>query len=459
MKMEMKLKTAAALIAMCIAGGVLAADVDKLGTELSPVGAEKGGNKDGSIPPLGAKSTPKDGWAYGKNREDYWEYSKEKPLFSIDASNVEKYADKLSPAQAVLIKQTKGYRMDIYPSHRNCGYPDFAQANAKTNAAHAKIGTDGWSLEDVALPGVPFPMPKKGIDVIWNYLALYIGVGMEMPSGWTYVSPRPGSTEPIKAGWESALYTPSGKKGTNSLEDIKGLLFGLYYSYTSPAAFAGQGLVASAYFKNDDETFYYFTGQRRVRRLPAYTYDAPVIGFENQYPVDATNLYSGTPDRFDWKLVGKKEMYIPYNNFKFNDGKIKLSDAFQDHIINPALGRYELHRVWVVEGTLKQGFRHSAPKKVMYFDEDSWIVVAGDDYDAQGKIWKYKENQNIPSWEVGACVPTVLDMYDLNNGRYVADNVVFGTGKDFHWLVEAGNNPHMKQSFFTAESLRAISER
>ncbi len=455
----MKMKTVAAMIAVCIAGGALAADVDKLGTELSPVGAEKGGNKDGTIPALGATSTPKAGWVYGKNREDYWEYGKEKPLFAIDASNVDKYADKMSPAQVALIKQTKGYRMEVYPSHRNCGYPDFGQANTKTNATHAKIGADGWSLESVVLPGVPFPMPKKGIEVLWNFLSGYNGVGSEMPSGWTYVSPRPGSTEPILAGWESTVFTPSGKKGSQTLEDIKGFQFGLYYSYTSPAAFAGQGLVASAYYKKDDETFYYFTGQRRVRRLPAYNYDAPVIGFENQYPVDATNLYSGTPDRFDWKLLGKKEMYIPYNNFKFSDGSVKLKDAFQEHAINPALGRYELHRVWVVEGTLKAGFRHSAPKKVMYFDEDSWIAVSGDDYDAQGKIWKYKENQNMPSWELGSCVATVLDMYDLNNGRYVADNVAFGTGKDPHWLSEAGSDPRMKESFYTAESLRAISER
>jgi len=298
--------------------------------------------------------------------------------------------------------------------------------------------------------------------VLWNFLVGYQGVGVELKNGFTYISPRPGSKEPITAGWEQVNYWPWGKKGSASPSSLDGYRGGFYYAYHTPAAFAGQGTVQNNYFKREMEAFYYFTGQRRVRRLPAYAYDAPVIGFENQYPIDATNLFYGNPDRFDWKLIGKKEMYISYNNFKFNDGSVKIADAFGEFGIDPSLQRYELHRVWVVEGTVKSGFRHSAPKKVMYFDEDSWIAAVGDDYDAQGKIWRLKENKILPVWELGgACADTTMEMHDLIGGRYVVDNVVFGSGAghDMQWFMDEGNNPKMKSNYYTADNLKNISER
>lgn len=457
----MQLKTMVTTLALCLGQGAGAADAERYGVELSPVGAIKAGNADASIPPLGARDAAPPGWTFGKTRHEFWSHSQDKPLFSIDAANVDKYAARLTPSQIALLKQTKGYRMDIYPSHRGCGYPDFAQANTRTNLTRARIGADGWSLEDAVLPGVPFPMPKQGIEVMWNYLTLYAGVGAEWPHGLTYVSPRPGASDPISVTFEQSFYWPWGKKGSTSVADVKGLRSNYYFSFQSPAAFAGQAFVQSIFFKDDAESFMYFPGQRRVRRLPAYTYDAPIIGFESQYPVDAFFMFSGNPDRFNWKLVGKKELYIPYNNFKLNDGALKMGDVFQEHAINPELRRYELHRVWVVEGTVKPGMRHTASKKVMYFDEDSWIPAVGDDYDVQGKLWKSKELQSLPSWELGACVPTVTASYDLSNGRYLVDNDIIeaGKGNDIRWYPEAGNNPRLTSRFYTSDTLKANSER
>ena len=123
--------------------------VDRLGRDLTPTGGEVAGNKAGSIPAWEGDISPLPGWSQGKVRADYWKYSNEKPLFSIDANNVDKYADKLVPAQVVKIRNTTGYRMDIYPSHRNCSLPDFVQANTKAGAGKSKIGADGWSLRAV----------------------------------------------------------------------------------------------------------------------------------------------------------------------------------------------------------------------------------------------------------------------------------------------------------------------
>lgn len=428
--------------------------------ELTPMGSEKAGNKDGSIPAWEGADKPLPGWSYGKVRGDFWKYKDEKPLFVIDASNVDKHADKLTTGQVQLIKTLKGYTMPVYPSHRSCGFPDQLQANTKASAAKAKIAADGWSLEEAVLPGVPFPAPKSGAEAIWNHLARYSGAGVDFPALFTYVSPAPGSETGITVGATQLFYYPWGGKGANSPSGDGGMQAGIFYAYTTPAALAGQAINQRFYFGKETESFYYFPGQRRVRRLPAYAYDAPLIGFENQYPADMSFVFIGNPDRFDWKIVGKKELYVPYNNFKTANFNGVLKDMLKPTFVSADMRRYELHRVWEVVATVKAGVRHSAPKKTLYLDEDTWAALVGDDYDAQGKLWKVKEGGVRPYWEVGACAAIVQqNYYDLTSGRYVVDGIQVGVGKDIRLFPEASSDPRLKSSFFTAETLRANSER
>ncbi|RQS06732.1 DUF1329 domain-containing protein [Burkholderia sp. Bp8998] len=438
---------------------VAAADVSKLGDELTATGAEKAGSKDGQIPAFEGQAKPVGSWTYGKPRKDHWKYKDEKPLFVIDASNVDKYADKLTPGQIETLKHVPGYTMPVYPTHRDCGVPEDVAQNTKDGASKSAIGSNGWSLEDAVLPGVPFPVPQNGIQALWNFLVRYQGAGTVYPDILTYLSPRTGSTQSIEYHSEALGYFPWGAKGQHSPKESGGLQSGQYYVYSSPAALAGQGTMARNYFGKDADTFYYFTGQRRVRRLPAYTYDAPMIGYENEYTIDSTGVFNGLPDRFDWKLVGKKEIYIPYNVFAMQNATAKLSDVTGPHFVNPAFRRYELHRVWELVGTVKQGMRHSTPKKVIYLDEDSWIAALGDDYDAQGKIWKAKENYITPQWDLGACNLNAFIQNDLINGRYILDMTIIGTGKDFKNIQDAKSDRRLTEGFFTGESLQAVSSQ
>ena len=448
------------------AWGATAADVARLGQDLTVVGAEKAGNKEGTIPAFsGETNKPLAGWSYGKLREDFWKYKSEKPLFTIDASNVDKYADKLTPGQVQMLKQVKGYSMPVYPTHRECSQPDFVQKNTIDGVSKSAIAKDGWSLESAALPGVPFPLPQKGIEVVWNWLMRYQGLAAEWPDGYTVVSPRPGSTSPIVTRWNQLSYFPWAEKSKGTQLEPQAMLNGFYYLYSEPAALAGQGTMQRYYFNKDVDSWYYFTGQRRVRRLPMYAYDAPMIGYENQYPMDISFVFYGNPDRFDWKVVGKKEVYIPYNGFAMQRFNTKYSDAMGPNASSPVnaivsgMRRYELHRVWEVEGTVKSGVRHSTPKKTLYLDEDSWWVAVGDDYDALGKIWKVKENYITPQWEIGACYSSSSVYNDLISGRYVLDESVIGTGKDLKFYAPGAVDKRFKDSFFSGENLSAISDR
>ncbi|CAB3753339.1 hypothetical protein GQ57_19150 [Burkholderia sp. MSh2] len=427
--------------------------------DLTPAGAESAASKDGLVPSFVGRQAPASGWEWGKFRGSFWKHRTEKPLYSIDASNVDKYADKLSPGEIQLVKQLKGYRMDVYPSHRECQLPDFAEQNSKSNLTTAKLDASGETIQTAVFPGVAFPQPKSGAEAILNYETRYRGVGVEWAPIVTSISPRPGSSDWIDAVGPQVFFSPYGKSGKTAPQDVDQLSLAAYFSATSPAALAGQAFVQRQYFNRDSETYYYFPGQRRVRRMPAYTHDAPLIGFENQYLIDEANMFNGAIDRFNWKLVGKKEMIVPYNDFGMYAFKDKLHDVATPGGISPDHRRYEVHRVWVVEATVKPTARHAASKKVFYLDEDSWLALVGEDYDAQGKLWKVRESYPVPVWELGgACDNEPFVQYDLINGRYVFDGSSVGQGKDLHWY-ERADDPRLKSDFFTAESLRSASER
>ena len=440
--------------AVCLAIGTAA-----MAEDLTPEGGDRAASKDGAVPAYAGKQSAEPGWEWGKVRGDFWKHKNEKPLYSIDASNVDKYAAQLTPGQIQLVKQKKGYRMDVYPSHRECQVPDFVAQNSKANLTGAKLDSTGEQLETASLPGVAFPQPKNGAEAILNYIYRYRGEAMEWPTGITSISPRPGSNEGIDSIGPQITYFPWGKPGKTTPQDVDQLSLAFYFKIESPPALAGQAFVQRQFFNKPSETFYYFPGQRRVRRMPAYTHDAPLIGYENQYLVDDFNLFNGALDRFNWKLVGKKEMIVPYNAFGMYKFKEKLHDVATPDGIAAANRRYEMHRVWVVEATVKPSARHVASKKVIYLDEDSWLALAGEAYDAQGKLWKVRESYPIPVWELGgACDNQPFVQYDLNNGRYVFDSSTIGQGKDLRWYQQV-NDPRFKPDFYTAETLRSVSER
>ncbi|TPQ37848.1 DUF1329 domain-containing protein [Cupriavidus pinatubonensis] len=427
--------------------------------DLTSAGAQQSASKDGLIPAWEGKDTPSAGWTPDKPRGAFWQHKNEKPLVTIDAANVDKYADKLSPGQVAFIKATKGYRMEVYPTHRNCGAPDWVQSNSKRNLTEAKMAADGVTLENAVLPGVAFPRPKTGAEAMWNFQTRYRGMGVQFPSFYTVLSPRAGSDEWVDANQEMTMFFPWAKKGAATPEQVKNTLMAVYFQYKSPAALAGQGAVGiNSFGSASPEVSYYFPGQRRVRRMPSYAYDAPQIGMENQYTVDQAFMFVGNLDRFDWKLVGKKEMYVPANSFGIYDFTAKLRDVLEPQYISNASRRYELHRVWMVEATVKAGTRHTAPKKTFYFDEDSWLALVSEDYDAQGKLWKLREGFPLPVWETGSCDLETFVQYDLISGRYVADGVTIGGSKDIRWITDS-NEPRFKLDYYTPESLRARSER
>ena len=421
-----------------------------LGRDLTPVGAEKAGNKDGSIPAWGGgtKQAPA-GWKAGRMDP----FKDDKPLFSIDASNVDKYADKLPAGQVELIKAYKGYRMDVYPSRRTCGFPDWYAERTRKNATYAKTSADGWKLEQAYGGGLPFPIPKSGYEVMWNYKTHYMGTARRIQI--SALMPEKGGGYVENKQWFYDWYPFSSPK-VNSPGEVNAVESKQIYEVLTPPSRAGEVYLIHTFHDKPSDAWIYFPGQRRVRRAPTFAYDNPIAGFDNLYFVDQINMFIGAMDRYDFKLIGKKEMYVPYNSYKLIDKSGKFKDLLGPEYIKRDVVRYELHRVWVVEANVKPDKRHSFAKRVFYIDEDSWGLLHVDMYDAKGALWRVQEGSSWPSPDIQACATLEQQMYDLVARRYVLDN---WTQEGEVIELEAANRANYSDSFFSADNIRRIGER
>ncbi len=428
------------------------AEIARLGKDLTPVGAEMAGNKDGTFPyGTGGVTTPRAGWKPGQKRID--PYKDDKPLFSIDAGNADKYKDKLSEGQMALLKTLKGYRMDVYPTRRSCGFPDFVYERTKVNAKEAKVAANGWGLEKAIGAAVLFPIPKAGAEAMWNHKLRYMGEGRIEYYASIFSSKSGDFTPLVQDQWVTIPFHNRNNKG---VEEVNGVEMKLLNAVVSPAARTGELILAHWSMNAASDAWLYFPGQRRVRRAPTFAYDNPVPGYENLETVDQYPMYAGAMDRYEWKLVGKQELYIPYNSWKWVDKSRKYKDVYGPDYVNRDLVRYELHRVWKVEATLKEGMRHIFPKRVFYLDEDSWGIMVVDNHDAQGKVWRVQESSLIVAPEIPACVSQENMGYDLNVGRYIAENAT-QERPETDWL--AGREGRIEKAKFNPDELRRVGDR
>jgi len=422
------------------------------GPELTPVGAERAGNADGTIPEWkGGVTEPPAGWKPGDPRIDL--FADDKVLFTIDAGNVDKYADKLSPGQIALIKSYNGYKMDVYPTRRSCAYPADRYEAIKQNARIAKVDDDCLLLDGTHPP--LFPIPKTGCELIQNgKLCVYNGIeGFDRMEA-TIVPTLSGAYEPII---REQKFTFRGENPEfPTFQSLNGVWTKSFSHNMAPAKQAGEMTLCWALVEGHLKCWTYNPGQRRVRLNPNFEYDNPVPGFQGMMMIDQNNGYVGAPDRYNWKLIGKKEMYIPYNVFKFYDKSLKYDDIIKPHYTQRDLIRYELHRVWVVEATVRPDRRHMMPRRVFYIDEDSWLISVVDGYDARGSLWRVSEHYPTLLYEIPSCTANSSIYYDLVAGRYLA-SPIFNEQPETDYL--AGRKGMITDDGFTPEDLRRMGRR
>ncbi|KEA63005.1 hypothetical protein ADIMK_2529 [Marinobacterium lacunae] len=395
-----------------------------LGKELTPLGAERAGNSDGTIPE----------WTGGLGQSDdrYTDpFANEAPLFTITAANVEQYADKLSPGQIAMIKRyPDSFRIPVYPTHRTAAYPEQLYDLVKWNATHTELTENGNGLTTFR-EAVPFPIPQNALEVIWNHLTRYRGGAFERTFVQVPVQAN-GDFTPVKI--NERVSWPEYLKDSPDNGQTSNILSFFVQEVLAPARLTGDVLLIHETLNQvtqPRQAWTYNTGQRRVRRAPQIAYDAPGTASDGLRTTDNLDLFNGAPDRYEWKLVGKRELYIPYNSFKLASRDLSYNQILTRGHINPDYTRYELHRVWQVEATLKPGERHVYSKRVFFIDEDSWQIAIADHYDGRGELWRVAEAHAFPYRDAQVPWLTAETLYDLQSGRYLVGSLTNEEGKGF----------------------------
>ncbi|WP_085663751.1 MULTISPECIES: DUF1329 domain-containing protein [unclassified Pseudomonas] len=425
----------AATVAACLAVSLApAAWADDAG--LTCVGAQKAGNADGSIPAYSGKWLGVPDTVKFAGTGNYWQdpYADEKPLAVITAQNMAQYADNLTPGQQALLKKYPDtFKIPVYPSHRDFRYPDWVCESAKANAKDAKVVDGGEGI--VAIAGaVPFPEPKSGIELFWNFnntsLQPWTEASVQQqavvyPDGniaWGEVdmrclSPRNDPNVRRKTDSDEKPYG-----GVNSWCFVKTLL---------PQRDKGSVLVAGDYFnylKRPRDAYQYNPGTRRVRQLPSFGFDMPQGpgGFRT---VDDDHLFNGSPERYEWKIAGKKEIFTPWNSYRIHQSSVTAEELLKTKgHINTERMRFEKQRVWVLEGTLKPGYRHQYAKRVIYVNEDTWAGVMADEYDSRGQLWRTVLTNWLYAYEVQGYYYGIAAHQDLTSGAYLVDRITTTRG-------------------------------
>jgi len=430
-----------------------ASDVARLGKDLTPVGGETAGNTDGSIPAWagGLKSAADAGHAgfiSGGHHPD--PYAGDKPLLTITAQNMGQYSDKLTDGHKAMLKAYSSYRMMVYPSRRSAAQPQKIYDATKSTSAAAKLTEEGNGVVN-AIVGVPFPQPKNGLEAIWNHILRYradhsirnVGQAPVTRSGdYTLVK--------LKDSSYSVYHDEKTDPATNNIvikfrQDIK-----------APPRLAGTVLLVHETLdqkKEHRKAWLYNPGQRRVRRAPNVAFDNPGTAADGLRTSDQLDMYNGSPERYNWKLVGKKEIYVPYNSYRLHSNALKYADIVKPLHLNPDHLRYELHRVWVVDATLKDGTSHLYKRRTFYIDEDSWQILHVDQYDNRDQLWRVSEGHVINYYDVPVIWTTLEVHYDLQSGRYLA----VGLNNEEDFTVDFSTE--VSESDFTISALRRAGRR
>jgi len=392
-------------------------EIARLGADLTPLGAEKAGNADGTIPAWdGGITTPPAGYVEGMHHPD--PFASDAISFTITADNMAEYADKLSPGYKAVLEAYPSFKMNVYPTHRSASYPQRIYDMTKEIAGTATLVENGHGVEG-AINGIPFTIPKEGVEVIWNHLLRFRG-GVASRTIAQAAPTRGGKYTLVQFSDEFfLLYSMDGMTEA----DLNNKILFFKQEVTAPARLAGGILMVHETMnqvKEHRSAWLYNPGQRRVRRAPNVAYDNPGTAADGMRTSDQFDMFNGAVDRYNWELVGKKEMYVPYNSYKLHSDKVLVKDILTPLHTNPDFNRYELHRVWVVDATLREGARHIYKRRTFYIDEDSWQIVAMDQYDNRDQLWRVSEGHAINYYDLPTYWTTLEVHIDLQAGRYLA---------------------------------------
>ena len=396
------------------------AQAARLGQDLTPLGGERAANAAGTIPAWdGGLAQPPANYQPGMHHPA--PYAADTALYQVNSQNLAQYQAQLPAGLKVLLEKNPDYFLRVFPTHRSAAAPQRIYDATRFNALNAELISGGNGVAGVAA-GIPFPLPQTGQEAIWNHIMRYRGDQISFVTNQAAVLSN-GAYNLLKL--ERDIYFLYGRDGV-SPQDLDNTLFYYKYKVVAPAKLAGSALVVQETLDQVlaiRKAWRFNRGERRVRRLPMLAYDTLQPDTNGMATADVVDSYNGAPDRYEWTLVGKQEMLVPYNSYAVHQKGIPYDNILRSNTVNPELLRYELHRVWVVDAELRKGFSHPYAKRRFYIDEDSWQILAADLYDKSGELTGVQESHPISYYDVPMFGSTLETIYDFKGKRYFVDGL------------------------------------
>ncbi len=423
----------------------------RLGQDLTPLGSQRSGNKDGSIPEwTGGLAEIPAGVTYKQGDRHPDPFASDQPLYTITPANMAQYADKLTEVSKALLKAYPDtYKMNVYQTRRTCANPPNVYEANKKNALVGKIAPNGNGFTG-SIMGVPFPITNVANENIFNQRLRYRGYKLTRQ----YVSAAP------TRGGEYSVYTiqdevifPYSDPSKASVEELNDIWAYYINNTISPARAAGNVVLIHDPVSGERKAWVYSPGTRRVRRAPNIAYDNPSFNDDGLSTIDAFNMFNGALDRYDWTYNGRSESIISNNNFRMAASSVKYTDLFKTPVINQEYPRYELRRTHVITANLRPDTRHIYKTRIFWQDEDSYLTVAAANYDARGDIWRVHEQFPYIHYNVPTCDTAGTVSYDLNAGRYTAQEFFNQEPSVNHFADE------LQLDRYTPDSIRRIGVR
>ncbi len=454
MKLALPLAVASLVLGLAVpASAKVPANVaNRLGQDLTPMGAEKSGNSAGTIPAWagGLSSIPSSiSWRSGQGAHPD-PFASDQPLYTVSPDNMRRYDAFLTTGYKTLLNTYDTFTMPVYRSRRTCALPEFVYDSNKRNATAGELTGSGNGVSE-AIMGSPFPIPNSALEIIWNHTLRYRS--FKVTREFTAVTPTAGgSFNPITVQDEAILqWSDPAAKRAEDLENIS-----IYYiAHTvAPARRAGSVILVHETLNRSldpRKAWQYSPGTRRVRRAPNIAYDNPGTNSDALSTSDSFDGYNGAPDRYDWTVLGKSEKIITYNNFQ--TALADLDDLLTARHLNQRHARYELHRVWTIQASLKPTARHVYSRRVKHLDEDAWRIASSELYDGRGELWRVQEMRYTQFYDVPLCGGSGEIVYDLQAGRYVALALRNGTDGLNYFADE------LDKRRYTPSSIRRLGKR
>lgn len=376
-------------------------------------------------------------------------------LHKITAQNTLVHQQFLNPGlQALFETYPDTFQVHVYPTHRDGRYTDKFIAKAHYNAVNAELynGEDGIR----GFTGsVAFPIPKTGAEVIWN--ARSSGPNHTLAGTYSDIAVFSNGSRSVRKSTLMSEYpyvNPDNEVGL--LEDELGIWAARVMTNVHEPI-RDKGTITSIfepydYITHAREAWRYVPGSRRVRRAPTVGYDTP-DGPGGFITVDDTLGFNGAMDRFEWTLLGKQELYVPFHAYKFDQAGLSYDELLTPFHVNPDYVRYEKRRVWVVEANLRHGKRHIYGKRRFYVDEDSWNIVMTENYDGRGELWKVVLINNIYEYNVQGYVNRAMMFHELRAGGYITIRLV-NDSEQMDYTV-----PAKGESYYAPTNVRKLGRR